>query len=412
MNSMDHPPYSVAELVETISRLTEDAYADIEVDAEISNLRRPASGHAYFTLKDEKAQLRAVAWRSVMQRLPFRPEDGQQVVARGRITVYAARGDLQMQVSALRPAGVGMLQKTFEELKRRLDSEGLFDPHRKRTLPRYPRTIGIITSRTGAVLHDLQSVIERRYPLVRLLLWSVRVQGAEAAGEIVEAVRGFNRLAPDHADRPDVLVVGRGGGSLEDLWPFNEERVARAIHASGIPVVSAVGHETDVTICDLVADVRAATPSVAAERMVPDVLELMRHLSEQVRGLGRRAGNRLSARRMQLASLDARLRLHAPERRIARVHQQVDDLLDRLGRAMDTRLRGANGRVDAMQDRLRALDPSRPLQAGYALVRSGDSMIRSASRLREGDPVTMQFSDGVTHARVDVGNPNAADVDP
>jgi exodeoxyribonuclease VII large subunit len=317
-----------------------------------------------------------------------------------------------MQVSALRPAGVGLLQKAFEELKRRLDAEGLFDPHRKRTLPRYPRTIGIITSRTGAVLHDLQSVIERRYPLVRLLLWSVRVQGAEAASEIVEAVRGFNRLAPGHADRPDVLVVGRGGGSLEDLWPFNEERVARAIHASGIPVVSAVGHETDVTICDLVADVRAATPSVAAERMVPDVLELMRHLSDQVRGLGRRAGNRLSARRMQLASLDARLRLHAPERRIARVHQQVDDLLERLGRAVDTRLLGASGRVDSIHDRLRALDPSRPLQAGYALVRSADSVVRSAKWLRDGEAVTMQFSDGVTHARIEAGDQKAAGVDP
>src|SRR5262245_25435086 len=261
---------SVGELNALARGLLEEAFATVWVEGEISNLRTYPSGHTYFTLKDDAAQIAAVLFRSAAQSLPFRPEDGLKDVARGRVSLYEARGSFQIVVERLEPAGLGALQLAFEQLKTRLAAEGLFEVSRKRPLPFLPRRIGIVASPAGAALHDILKVLERRFANLEVVLAPSRVQGEGAAREIVEAIRMLNRL-----EGVDLIILARGGGSLEDLWPFNEEPVARAVVASGIPIVSAVGHEVDVTIADLVADLRAPTPSAAAEMVVRSKIELV-----------------------------------------------------------------------------------------------------------------------------------------
>ena len=253
----------------------EDQFPAVWVEGEISNLRTPSSGHAYFTLKDDTAQLRCVLFRGRGRRVAFQPEDGMQVLAFGGLDVYLARGEYQLVVELLEPKGVGALQLAFEQLKRRLEAEGLFDAARKRGLPPYPRTIGIVTSPTGAAIRDMLHVIGRRFADLRILITPVRVQGEEAPGEIVRALADLQEIP-----ELDVVIVGRGGGSIEDLWAFNDERVARAISACRVPVISAVGHETDFTIADFVADLRAPTPSAAAELVVQEKLQVVRALCD------------------------------------------------------------------------------------------------------------------------------------
>lgn len=269
-NTADDPVLSVAELTRGLSDLVEDRYDDVWVEGELSDFTRAASGHCYFSLKDEDAQIRCVMWKHLTKYVYFEPEEGMQVRVNGHASVYERRGDLQIQAQAMRQAGKGAQQKAFEELKQTLQAEGLFAPERKQALPAFPDTIGVVTSGQGAAIHDIQSGLARRFPPAEVVLCPVKVQGLDAPRAVADAVAAFNDLPADDAQRPDLLIVGRGGGSTEDLWAFNEEVVARALDASNLPVVSAVGHESDVTIADLVADERAATPSAAAERVVPD----------------------------------------------------------------------------------------------------------------------------------------------
>jgi exodeoxyribonuclease VII large subunit len=393
-------PLSVSEVVEAAASSLEAEFGDVDVEGEISNLALPASGHGYFTLKDASAQLRAVAWRSTLSRLAFRPENGQLVRVRGGLTVYTPRGDLQLVVRSMRLAGEGALQQAYEALRRRLEAEGLFDEARKRPLPRYPSCVGIVTSGSGAVLHDLVSVIGRRFPLTTVVVAPVRVQGDGASGEIAAAIRSFNLLPSGDPRRPDVLVVGRGGGSLEDLWAFNDERLARVIHASGIPVVSAVGHETDFTIADFVADRRAATPSMAAELVVPDRAELAAGLRGVHRRLLGAVTTRIRRGRDRLDRLVRSAVMTVPERRLRIAAQRLDSAADRTHRAAAAQVRAARARRDALADRLRALDPMRPLATGFALVERDGHPVPNVGMLRTGDPVVVRFRDGTADMEV------------
>ncbi|HEX7070418.1 MAG TPA: exodeoxyribonuclease VII large subunit, partial [Rhodothermales bacterium] len=267
---------SVGEFAAGLRAHVERRFADVWIGGEISNLRNASSGHVYFSLKDDRAQIRCVMWRSTARTVPFRLQDGMEIRVRGGVTFYEPRGDLQIVVRQLQAAGEGALRQAFEVLKQRLAAEGLFDPARKRHLPIYPEHIGIVTSGDGAALQDMLTILRRRYPIARVSIYSVRVQGFGAAEEIAAAVNALG--SAEGTERPDVVIVGRGGGSIEDLWAFNEEVVARAIFRCAVPVVSAVGHETDFSIADFVADLRAATPSNAAELVVPDQRDLARRI--------------------------------------------------------------------------------------------------------------------------------------
>ncbi len=283
--------FTVSELTARIRDLLAKNFTDVVVEGEISNCRPAQSGHLYFTLKDEKAQVRCVWFKQQMRGLKFRPEDGLKVSVRGSVSVYEARGEYQIYVESMEPVGRGALQLAFEQLKKRLEAEGLFDAKNKKPLPILPSRIGLVTSPTGAAVRDMVRILRRRFPNVRLTLFPVRVQGEEAPREIVKAIQYFNQQA-----LVDVLIVGRGGGSMEDLWAFNEEIVARAIFASAIPVISAVGHETDFTIADFVADVRASTPSAAAEIVVNKRREFDEHFRQAIRTLSEKVRKRILVR--------------------------------------------------------------------------------------------------------------------
>ena len=270
--------YTVSELSGEIRELFEQQFPDVWVTGEVSNFRAAGSGHLYFTLKDDTAQLRAVCFRSQSRYLKFKPQDGLAVIARGRLSIYEARGEYQLYVEFLEPAGLGALQLAFDQLKQKLAAEGLFDPDRKKLLPALPRVIGVVTSPTGAVIQDILRVLNRRFRNINVVIYPARVQGEGAAEEIAQGIEHFNRMVP-----VDVMIVARGGGSMEDLWAFNEEVVARAIAASEIPIISAVGHETDFTIADFVADLRAPTPSAAAELVVHLKQDFVDELDDQTR---------------------------------------------------------------------------------------------------------------------------------
>ncbi len=315
--------FTIAELTRHIRDTLESAYPDVWVEGEISNLRIPSSGHCYFTLKDESAQLRSVMFRMQARLLRFIPEDGLKVICRGRINVYEQRGEYQLIAEMLEPKGIGDLQLAFEQLKSRLAQEGLFDAERKKPLPFLPGRIAVITSPTGAAVRDIIRVIHRRFPTVAILVVPVRVQGEEAPAEIARAIEVVNREGLG-----DVIIVGRGGGSLEDLWAFNTEIVARAIAASVVPVISAVGHETDTTIADFVADLRAATPSAAAELAVREKRELVGLLNQFELRLIEGCGKQRARGRLRLDA--ARARLGQPARRIANLEQRIDELSVRL----------------------------------------------------------------------------------
>ncbi len=328
--------YSVAELSQEIRSLLERQFADVWVTGEVSNLRVAGSGHMYFTLKDETAQLRAVCFRNQARYLKFKPQDGLAVIARGRLGVYEARGEYQLCVEFLEPAGLGALQLAFEQLKQKLASEGLFDMARKKDLPMLPRVIGVVTSPMGAVIRDILRVLRRRFRNVNVLLYPAKVQGEGAAQEIVQGIEYFNRRAP-----VDVLIVARGGGSLEDLWAFNEEVVARAIAGSSIPVISAVGHETDFTIADFVADLRAPTPSAAAELVVQRKQDLEAELHGRVRHMGQMVRLRISEARQALTELRMHHVFQMLATRIAERAQRVDEGAGNLERRMRSRLHAA-----------------------------------------------------------------------
>ncbi|ARA91712.1 MAG: exodeoxyribonuclease VII large subunit [Bacteroidetes bacterium] len=392
---------SVRELVRDLKEAVERGFGHVRVEGELSNVRRPASGHCYFTLKDADAQLRCVMWRFRAGALFFEPRDGLLVRAHGEVSIYERRGDLQMIVERLEPAGEGALQQAFEALKEKLRREGLFNAAHKKPLPPYPEAIGIVTSGSGAALHDVLSILERRYPLVRVLVCPVQVQGLGAAAAIAEAIAAFNALPPGDPLRPDVLIVGRGGGSAEDLWAFNEEPVARAIFASEIPIVSAVGHETDVSIADFVADVRAATPSMAAELVVPDRRDLIAAVRGARDALRSAMQRRLMQHRQHIRHLVRSYAFNRPPDRLRQEQQRLDDLTDRLHRAMHQRLQDRRRALAHLEDRLHALDPERPLRQGYARIERHGQRVRNAADLRPDDAVTLHFHDGARRARIE-----------
>ena len=374
----DRRIFTVTELTTLVRGQLEAAFPDIWVEGEISNLRIPPSGHFYFSLKDQKSQVRAVMFRAGGRRLKFLPADGQAILARGRLTVYEPRGEYQLIVDYLEPVGLGALQAAFEQLKERLAAEGLFDPSRKRPLPLLPRCIGIVTSPTGAAIRDMLTVLARRFANVQVLINPVSVQGDEAAAQIAAAIDELNAIGG-----VDVMIVGRGGGSLEDLWAFNEEIVARAISRSTIPIISAVGHETDVTISDFVADLRAPTPSAAAELVVQTKAELVGQVGQLCRQLGRAV--QLQIARWRDGVREERRALLDPKRTIEAALLRIDDLDDRLRVELRRMTRVRRERSEAVVQRFRACAPlrlirqmlDRATQLGMRLERQGDTYRRT-----------------------------------
>jgi exodeoxyribonuclease VII large subunit len=351
----------------------------LHVVGELSNVSQPAGGHIYFTLKDKTSELRCVMWRSDAANLKFRLADGQEVVATGSLDVYEPRGQYQFYVRRLEPRGVGALELAFQQLKEKLEKEGLFDPGRKRPLPRFPRRIAVVTSPTGAAIRDILQTIARRYPLVEVLVFGVRVQGDEAAPEIADAIRRIN-ASRDALGGVDVMIVGRGGGSLEDLWAFNDESVARAIHESEIRVISAVGHEVDFTIADFVADVRAATPTAAAELVVPVLTDVVGEIDDLGRHLRRSLGRVLDAARSRIAVIEKCEWFRDPVGRVRHRQQQIDEVRGRAALAMTRRLARLRGTVHHAEVRLFRARPEAVLARRRELLSRAEHRLRWAQR--------------------------------
>jgi exodeoxyribonuclease VII large subunit len=390
---------TVTQLNARIKLALQEAFPDVWVSGEISDLARPHSGHVYFSLKDETAQLRAVLWRNAARRLTFDLDDGMEVICRGEIDVYSPRGSYQLVVREVEPRGVGALQLALEKLRKALTAEGLFEPAHKQPLPRFPRRIAVVTSPTGAAIRDFLEVVRRRYPGVHILVIPTRVQGKGAGVEVAAAVRTANALRPP----PDVLVVTRGGGSLEDLWCFNEEPLVREIFASRVPVVSAIGHEIDVTLSDLVADVRALTPSEAAERVVPANEDLRAAL----RVLGRRLGTSLAARvrqaRSRLEALAARPVFRKPQERVHELARRVDELESRATRAARMRCQRAADQLRSLAARLESLSPLAVLGRGYSLTQKtrDGQFVSDAGELSVGETIRSRLARGAVVSRVE-----------
>jgi len=411
-------PLTVSALTAQIKEILEDQVGEVSVTGEISNLRQQSSGHYYFTLKDEGSQIPCALFKGSAGRLAVAPKDGAKVVVEGEVSVYAPRGAYQLIVRSLEPVGKGDLHQRFEELKRKLQGEGLFDESRKRLIPEYVERVGIITSPTGAAVRDAIHVLQRRCPRVRLTVFGVKVQGEGAAEEVAEAIGEMGKRDFD------VLLVVRGGGSLEDLWAFNEEVVARAVVASPIPVISGVGHETDFTICDFVADVRAPTPSAAAEIVSqPDA-----DWGEELRGwkdrLGEAAVDFLEEKRRRLGDLAGSYVFREPRKMVEMSGQRVDELAVQLMRGLESgwryrkqyaegllgrwaalkperRLRELSLRVQAAADRLRAMGPEETLKRGYALVQTAEGkLVRNVEPARRLGDLVVRFSDGKLEVKV------------
>ncbi len=403
---MSHPParslpedqsLTVSEITALIKEALETGFADVHVLGEISRFKRASSGHVYLTLKDENAVLSAVIWRGIAARLDFEPEEGQEVVAHGSIDVYPPRGTYQLIVSRLEPRGVGALELAFRRLLEKLEKEGLFRAELKKPLPGFPRRIGIVTSPTGAAVRDIINVISRRYPPEELYLYPTRVQGARAASEIAAAIERLNEERPEL----DLLIVGRGGGSLEDLWAFNEEVVARAIYRSRIPVISAVGHEIDFSISDFVADVRAATPTEAGEIAVPDRGELLSRLDELRRRLAAAVRSFVTEGRRRLEALISRPVLSRPQALLMEKAQRVDDAFERMQAAMDHRLEVRRQVLNGMGQRLGALSPLKVLERGYSITFPPDGKpLRTVEGLAAGDTIRTRLYRGVLTSRI------------
>lgn len=392
----------VSELTQAIKGVLEEGFANFWVAGEITGCKRHASGHVYLCLKDERAQIKAVLWRSVMPRLRFEAKNGLAVVARGRLDVYAPHGEYKLVIEQMFPQGIGALELAFQQLREKLFSLGYFEPRRKKPLPKMPRRIALVTSPTGAAVRDMLEVLVGRWPTAELVVYPVRVQGDGAAAEIAAAVGHLNRLHTGGLLATDVMIVGRGGGSLEDLWAFNEEILATAIFASRIPVVSAVGHETDVTIADLVADHRALTPTHAATAVVPDRQELLaglRGLEGRLHECARRAVERAYGRVDDLA---ARRAFRLPLDRIREQERWLDDWSERLHRAGRGRVQRSTDRVDALTARLDALSPLNILARGYSVTQDENgAVVRDAANLGRGDVVKTRLHRGQIVCRVE-----------
>ncbi|WP_236994659.1 exodeoxyribonuclease VII large subunit [Granulosicoccus antarcticus] len=431
---MDKKIFTVSRLNQEVQRLLETGFGTLWLQGELSNFSRPASGHFYFTLKDSQAQIRCAMFKGRNRYIDFQPENGEAVIVRGKLGLYAARGDYQLIVEHMEPAGAGKLQAAFEATKRKLDELGWFSQDLKQTVPALPRTIGVVTSPTGAALRDVLQVLARRYRQADIIIYPTLTQGAAAAPAIVRALQQANRRA-----ETDVLLLVRGGGSLEDLWAFNEVAVAEAIKDSVIPVVAGIGHEVDITISDLVADLRAPTPSAAAELATPDGNSLQHRVSAASKALYRANQARLDDSRQRLNQQLARLHLRHPERRLREQAQRADELEMRLTRAwdaqkqrrmsrqqalrarleasspavrlarhqalwqaMEARMRVAIGkrqdrarsRFEIMARALHAVSPLGVLERGYALVRKDGNIVSQVSSLQPGDKITTRLSNG------------------
>ncbi|MEP3562367.1 MAG: exodeoxyribonuclease VII large subunit [Marinobacter sp.] len=430
---------SVSELNRQARRLLETSFMQVWVEGEISGLSRPSSGHWYFSLKDQKCQIRCAMFRGANQHIRTLPREGDQIRIRGKVTLYENRGDFQIIVEHMEPAGLGALQQAFEALKAKLQAEGLFDPTRKQRLPVTPKHIGVVTSPTGAAIHDILTVLARRCPAIPVTIYPTAVQGKAATSEIVNAIE----RARQH-NAADVLIIGRGGGSLEDLWCFNEETVARAIANCHIPTVSAVGHEVDVTIADFVADLRAPTPSAAAEKVSPDQQDWLRRLNEQQVRLGHSAQRLFKRLENQLGHLGARLRdprrelqdkaqrmdeldmrlnhamrqkieqqslkthhltlrleTQSPRKMITSTAEQVGKLNDRMQAAIQHNLRQQQDKLHLQAQTLNVVSPLATLGRGYSIVKNatGD-IVRNTSQLSKGDTIRAQFGQGHISATV------------
>ena len=368
----------------------------LAVRGEISNYKMYPSGHHYFTLKDENAALKCVMFKASAARLRFRPENGMKVIAMGRITVYPRDGAFQLYCSAMSMDGVGDLYAAFEQLKAKLAAQGLFAPEHKKPLPPFPGTIGIVTSSAGAAVHDMLRILNKRYPLTRVRLFPVRVQGAEAPGEIAAAIRYAN-----HYRLADLLIVGRGGGSIEDLWAFNDERVAYAIYESRIPIISAVGHEPDVTISDYVADLRAATPSNAAELAVPDQAALLQNMDAAASAMASALAGRLRHARQRLAVLSQSPALISPTGYLEQRGKNLEHLKTRLIAAQTQQLQRKRQRFIAATSKLDAMSPLKVLSRGYSIVNADDgNILRSVHQTAPGGKIRVTLSDGSLSAVV------------
>jgi exodeoxyribonuclease VII large subunit len=391
----DTQTYSVSEVNHAVKLLLEEALPFIWVEGEISNFKAHYSGHYYFSLKDANAQISAVIWKSRLYNIPYDLEDGMQIRAYGSVRVYEKSGRYQLDISRVEPAGAGKLQQKFEQLKRKLNSEGLFEAQYKKGFPKFPNKIGVVTSSTGAAVKDIINVLNRRAPNVEIVVRSAQVQGASAAADIAEAIEDFN-----HYKKVDLLIVGRGGGSLEDLWAFNEEVVARAIFASDIPVISAVGHEIDFTIADFVADLRAPTPSAAAEMAVPDYLELKKEIKYSANRINYLILNKIVYYREKIISLQKSYGLNRPIDFIRQYAMQVDDLNVNLQRQIKQFIQSKREKIKQLALRLNGLSPKSILSRGYSISFVGDKVVRQAMSIKSGDELVTELYDGEIYSTV------------
>ncbi len=393
---------TVTQLTSRIKDLLEGNFRDIWVEGEVSNLSIPQSGHAYFTLKDDLSQIRSVLFRSSQRFLKFTLQHGMQVICRGRVSVYEPRGDYQLIVDYIEPKGIGALQLAFEQLKAKLEKEGLFDLGHKKPLPLLPKRIGIVTSPTGAAIRDMLRVIKRRHPKMHILIYPVPVQGVDAAPSIVEAIHYFNG-----EQNADVMIVGRGGGSLEDLWAFNEESVARAIFDSQIPVISAVGHETDYTISDFVSDLRAPTPSAAAEMVVKSEESFREFISSLESGLIKSMRQQFDLMRASLREYTRRLA--DPRRLLQQYIQRVDELTGRLATGFRHHVRRDRSLLMSLSAGLEHLNPLGILSRGYSVTRKMPEgiILKDASNVRQGDMLNTKLHKGEVISRVEQSDPEA-----
>lgn len=394
----ENTPQSVSQVTRYIGQLfdRDSRLQDVWVEGEVSNYKRAASGHLYFTLKDSQSQLKCVMWKSDAVRLRVEPQQGAQLIAQGKIGIYAPTGEYQLYAKVLQPVGLGDLHRQFELLKAKLEAEGLFDTDRKRPIPSFPRRIGIVTSPDAAGFQDMLNILLRRFPSAHLILSPTMVQGTTAPPQIVAAIQRLNALSDI-----DVMVIARGGGSLEDLWCFNDERVVRAVADSRIPTVTGVGHEIDYTLVDFAADLRAPTPSAAAELITPDRQELLLDLQALSNRLARTVQDRLQAAQDDLKSQQRTLRLVSPLNRIRQTRQQVDDLHQRLMNALKARQQAQRQRLELLHQRLQSASPQALLERGYTILSDAQGQrITSVQAVNLGDSVTIQLKDGLATATV------------
>ena len=376
-----------------------DADSNIQsvyIKGQISNFKNHyQTGHFYFSLKDEKAQVRAVMFRSANQKLKFTPENDMSVIVRARVSIYEVSGDYQIYVDDMQPDGVGALALAFEQLRKKLAAEGLFDAEHKKKIPAFPKKVGVVTSESGAAVRDIINVISRRYPVCEIILYPVAVQGSTAAEQIAQAIAYLNR-----EDAADVLIVGRGGGSIEDLWAFNEEATARAVYESRIPVISAVGHETDFTICDYVADLRAPTPSAAAELAVPDIRELRNIFYTYGQRLSKGIETRLEENAQRLNNLRIRLASQSPASYIENLMLRLDRVSGSMQSAYEKEINSKKAGLEILAERLSQSDPLKILSKGYGIVTKGADVITDCSELESGDIIKLRLYNGEKECEV------------